>query len=87
MMMMVYVGYHQPFQHNELFHLTYMAVAEINLGISHVLITNSLSLLNALSCKYNYFPHKSWFVLLLLLFVFTNQNTTIYIMFIYYFFL
>ena len=28
------VGYHLPFQHNELFHLPYMAVAEINMGIS-----------------------------------------------------
>ncbi len=28
------VGYHLPFQHNELFHLPYMAVAEICLGIS-----------------------------------------------------
>ena len=28
------VGYHLPFQHNELFHLPYMAVAEISLGIS-----------------------------------------------------
>ena len=28
------VGYHLPFQHNELFHLPYMAVAEINLRIS-----------------------------------------------------
>ena len=27
------VGYHLPFQHNELFHLPYMAVAEISLGI------------------------------------------------------
>ena len=26
------VGYHQPFKHNELFHLPYMAVAEISLG-------------------------------------------------------
>ena len=26
------VGYHLPFQHNELFHLPYMAVAEISLG-------------------------------------------------------
>ena len=25
------VGYHLPFQHNELFHLPYMAVAEISL--------------------------------------------------------
>ena len=38
----------------------------------------SLSLVNTLSCKYNYyFPHISWFVLLLLLLVFTNQNTTL----------
>ena len=28
------VGYHLPFQHNKLFHLPYMAVAEINLRIS-----------------------------------------------------
>ena len=28
------VGYHLPFQHNELFHLPYMAVAEISLGVS-----------------------------------------------------
>ena len=28
------VGYHLPFQHNELFHLPYMAVAEISLRIS-----------------------------------------------------
>ena len=28
------VWYHLPFQHNELFYLPYMAVAEINLGIS-----------------------------------------------------
>ena len=28
------VGYHLPFQHNERFHLPYMAVAEISLGIS-----------------------------------------------------
>ena len=39
-------------------------------------MTNSLSLVNTLSCKFNYFPHISWFVLLLLLLVFTNQNTT-----------
>ena len=26
------VGYHLPFQHNQLFHLPYMAVAEISLG-------------------------------------------------------
>ena len=44
---------------------------------SYVLITNSLSLVNTLSCKYNYFPHISWFVLLLLQLVFTNQNTTV----------
>ena len=70
------VGYHLPFQHNELFHLPYMAVAEISLGIRLrvrpkepflllkyiitlslilVLIANSLSLVNTLSCKYNYF--------------------------------
>ena len=42
-----------------------------------VLITNSLCLVNTLSCKYNYFPHISWFVLLLLLLVFTNPNTTL----------
>ena len=30
----IYVGYHLPFQHNELCHLPYMAVAEISLGIS-----------------------------------------------------
>ena len=30
----VFVGYHLPFQHNELFHLPYMAVAEISLRIS-----------------------------------------------------
>ena len=29
---LISVGYHQPFQHNELFHLPYMAVAEITLG-------------------------------------------------------
>ena len=28
------IGYHQPFKHNELFHLPYMAVAEISLRIS-----------------------------------------------------
>ena len=28
------VGYHLPFQHNELFHLPYMAVAETSLGKS-----------------------------------------------------
>ena len=28
------VGYHLPFQHNELFHQPYMTVAEISLGIS-----------------------------------------------------
>ena len=89
------VGCHLPFQHNKLFHLPYMAVAEISLRISLrvrpeepflllkyiitlslILITNSLSLGNALFCKYNYLPHISWFVLLLLLLVFTNQNTT-----------
>ena len=31
---MVHVGYHLTFQHNELFHLPYMAVAEISLRIS-----------------------------------------------------
>ena len=30
----LYVGYHLPFQHNEPFHLPYMAMAEISLGIS-----------------------------------------------------
>ena len=96
----IYVRYHLPFQHNELFHLSYMAVAGDQSGNkptsqtrravpivevyhyfyhkSYVLITNSLSLVNTLSCKYNYFPHISWFVLLLSLLVFTNQNTTIY---------
>ena len=29
----MYVGCHLPFQHNELFHLPYMAVAEISLGM------------------------------------------------------
>ena len=33
-MALISVGYHLPFQHNELFHLPYMAVAEISLGIS-----------------------------------------------------
>ena len=34
-LILFFVGYHhQPFQHNELFHLPYMAVAEISLGIS-----------------------------------------------------
>ena len=96
---LIIVGYHLPFQHNKLFHLPYMAVAEISLRISlrvrpeepflllKYIITlslilysyyqQSLSLVNTLSCKYNYFPHISWFVLLLLQLAFTNQNTTI----------
>ena len=41
--------------------------------VYHYSITNptflllTVSLVNTLSCKYNYFPHISWFVLLLLL--------------------
>ena len=91
------VGYHLPFQYNELFHLPYMAIAEISLGrsvrvrpeepfllLKYILtlslilcfINNNVCLVNPLSCKYNYFPQISWFVLLLLLLVFTNQNTT-----------
>ena len=34
MMSSLNVGYHLPFQHNELFHLPYRAVAEISPGIS-----------------------------------------------------
>ena len=64
------VGYHLPFQHNELFHLPYMAVAEISLGISlrviseepflllKYIITLSLILCSyykqSLSCKYSF---------------------------------
>ena len=52
--------------------------------VYHYSITNPMFLLLTVSlsckyssCKYNYFPHISWFVLSLLLLVFTNQNTTI----------
>ena len=81
------VGYHLPFRHNELVHLPYMAVAlipdqdesEICLrsvyfyesetrrafpivevypnSIANVLTTNSLSLVNTLSCKYTISSH------------------------------
>ena len=49
------------------------------LTLSLILCSYRLFLVNTLSCKYNYFPHISWFVLLLLLLVFTNQNTTLWI--------
>ena len=60
----VCVGYHLPFQLNELFHLPYMAVAEISLGrislrqtrravpiveIYHYSVTNSMFLLLTVS--------------------------------------
>ena len=65
-----FVGYHLAFQHNDLFHLPYMAVAEISLGISlqvrpeepflllKYIITLSLILCSyywqSLSCKYSF---------------------------------
>ena len=109
--MMIHVGYHLPFPHNDLVHLQYIVVATntsslkgsrrwtaasyngsqyycwtISLSLfyvhwSYVLVTNSLC------CKYfspvniTLFPHKSWFLSLLLLHAFTNQNATIHITF------
>ena len=53
------VGYPLPFQHNELFHLPYMAVAEISLGISlrvrpeePFLLLKSIITLSLILCSY-----------------------------------
>ena len=49
------VGYHLPFQHNELFHLPYMAVAEINLRVrpeEPFLLLKYIITLSLILCSY-----------------------------------